>query len=219
MESQNIAKNLYQRIAAVMQDVQRLQKDKQVGENNYAYKAMSEEKVTSVIRAAMITHGLVILPVGQSHSLTDYSRLQKVVSISAVDVTYKLVNVDNPAEFEMIVSSGTGVDSQDKGVGKAMTYSMKYALLRLFMIPTGNDPDEVHNTELDKQQQAALDAAMVDQKRQVAEAIAKMNTVCISVDDLSMLKATLPDFVIKHPDYVKAGTQRYNQIASQPVKA
>jgi hypothetical protein len=62
------------------------------------------------------------------------------------------VNVDNPSEFEILASSGTGVDPQDKGVGKAMTYSYKYLLLRTFAIPTGEDPDKVHNGELEKQQ-------------------------------------------------------------------
>ena len=62
------------------------------------------------------------------------------VSLSTVDVKYKLVNIDKPSEFEIIASSGTGVDPQDKGVGKAMTYSLKYALMRAFLIPTGEDP-------------------------------------------------------------------------------
>ncbi|GAC1372605.1 MAG: hypothetical protein NVS3B25_07180 [Hymenobacter sp.] len=151
-------KNLYQRMKAVMEDVKRLQKDKQVGSGNYAYKAMSEEKVATTLRTAMIQHGLVIFPIEQHHSLVDYTRAGRggeatMVSLSTVDVKYKLVNVDNPSEFEIIASSGTGVDPQDKGVGKAMTYSMKYALMRAFLIPTGDDPDDVHNEELARQQQ------------------------------------------------------------------
>ena len=157
-------KNLYQRMSAVMQDVKRLQKDKQVGSGNYAYKAMSEEKVATTLRNAMIEHGLVIFPIEQLHSLVDYTRPGRngdasIISLSTVDVKYKLVNTDNPAEFEIIASSGTGVDPQDKGVGKAMTYSMKYALMRAFLIPTGEDPDDVHNEDLQRQQQAAADAA------------------------------------------------------------
>ena len=47
------------------------------------------------------------------------------------------------------MSSGTGVDTQDKGVGKAMTYAYKYLLLRTFAIPTGEDPDKISSAELD----------------------------------------------------------------------
>ena len=159
-------KNLYQRMSAVMQDVKRLQKDKNVGSGNYAYKAMSEEKVATTLRTAMIEHGLVIFPVEQAHTLVDYTRHGRngeptTVSLSTVDVKYKLVNIDNPAEFEILASSGTGVDPQDKGVGKAMTYSMKYALMRAFLIPTGEDPDDVHNEELARQQASAKKAPAV----------------------------------------------------------
>ena len=151
------SKNLYQRMIAVMDDVKRLQKDKQVGSGSYAYKAVSEEKVATTMRNAFIQHGLVIFPVSQVHRLTDYTRPGRggelsIISLSSVDVVYKLVNVDNPAEYELIASSGTGVDNQDKGVGKAMTYSMKYALMRAFLIPTGEDPDDVHNEDLARQQ-------------------------------------------------------------------
>ena len=152
--------NLHQRIRAVMMDVRRLQKDKQVGSGDYSYKAMSEEKVTSVVRNAMIDHGLTLIPVAQVHAMHDYQRLDRngkttIVSLSTVDVTYKLTNVDNPAEFETVCSSGTGVDPQDKGVGKAMTYAYKYAMLRAFAIPTGADPDDVHNDDLAAAQAAA----------------------------------------------------------------
>lgn len=158
------SRNLYQRMAAVMEDVKRLQKDKQVGSGNYAYKAVSDEKVSTTMRNAFIQHGLVIFPVSQTHSLTDYTRPGRggeasIISLSTVDVVYKLVNVDNPTEFELLCGSGTGVDPQDKGVGKAQTYAMKYALMRAFLIPTGEDPDDVHNEDLQRQQQAAADAA------------------------------------------------------------
>ena len=146
--------NLYQRIHAIMGDVRRLQKDKAVGSGNFSYKAMSEEKVVTALREAMLRHGVVMFPIEQQHSLNDLHRENgKIVSLSTVDVRYKLANVDKMDEFEIIASSGTGVDSQDKGVGKAMTYSFKYALLRTFMVPTGNDPDDVHNDVLEKEQE------------------------------------------------------------------
>ncbi|TGE29761.1 ERF family protein [Hymenobacter metallicola] len=160
-------KNLYQRIRAVMEDVEYLQKDKEVSTGGAgSYKALSEETVTKNVREAMIRHGLVILPIGQEHHLVDHVRGPgKVVSLTTVNTQYKIVNVDNPTEFEILASSGTGVDSQDKGVGKAMTYSYKYLLLRTFGIATGRDADSVGNAELEREQalaaQKAIDAAIL----------------------------------------------------------
>jgi len=152
--------NLYQRISKVMQDIEYLAKDDTVGTGKSSYKAVTEEKVTGAVRTSLIKNGLVILPIEQhtEEVFTEYEKLnydkkleKKQRLLTRVDVKYKIVNVDNPVEFEILASSGSGVDSQDKGVGKAMTYSYKYMLLRTFAIPTGEDPDKTSNQELDKQ--------------------------------------------------------------------
>lgn len=132
--------NLYQKIHAVMQDVEYLQKDDAIKFGNTSYKAISEEKVTSTVRESLLKNGLVIMPVEQHHS--------REGTLSTVDTKYKIVDIDT-GNYEIIVSSGTGADTQDKGVGKAMTYSYKYLLLRTFAIPTGEDPDKISSAELD----------------------------------------------------------------------
>jgi hypothetical protein len=133
--------NLWQKINAVMQDVQYLAKDDKVEFGTTKYKAISEEKVTSSVRESLVKNGLVIMPIEQEHI--------KEGNLSTVNVKYKILNIENPQEFEIIASSGTGVDTQDKGVGKAMTYAYKYMLLRTFAIPTGEDPDKISSAELD----------------------------------------------------------------------
>lgn len=133
--------NLYQKISAVMKDVEYLSKDDAIEFKSTKYKAISEEKVTSTVRASLIKHGLIILPIEQEHKRVD--------TLTTVDVKYKIIDIDT-GEFEILASSGTGADTQDKGVGKAMTYSYKYLLLRSFAIPTGEDPDKVSSAELDE---------------------------------------------------------------------
>lgn len=143
--------NIYQKIAAVMQDVQYLCKDDRVEFGNTKYKAISEEKVTSTVRESLIKNGIVIIPVEQAH--------HREGTLSTVDVSYRVQNVDDPEDFIVAKSSGTGADTQDKGVGKAMTYAYKYLLLRTFAIPTGEDPDKVSSAELDDKAKKAAEAA------------------------------------------------------------
>lgn len=123
-----------------MKDIEYLNKDDAIKFGTTSYKAISEEKVTSTVRASLLTHGLVIMPVEQEHT--------KEGNLTTVNTRYKIVDIDT-GQYETIVSSGTGVDTQDKGVGKAMTYSYKYLLLRTFAIPTGEDPDKISSAELD----------------------------------------------------------------------
>lgn len=151
--------NLYQRISKVMQEIEYLTKDDTVGKGQSAYRAITEEKVTTAVRCSMIKNGLVILPIEQTstesfneYEKESYGKIEKKQRLmSSVNVKYKIVNIDKPDEFEILASSGSGVDSQDKGIGKAMTYSYKYMLLRTFAIPTGEDPDKVSSQDLDEQ--------------------------------------------------------------------
>ncbi|PNQ83088.1 ERF family protein [Paenibacillus sp. F4] len=153
--SEEVKLNLFQKISAVMRDVEYLSKDDKVEFGNTKYKAISEEKVTSAVRASLIKHGLIVLPIKQVHT--------KEGNLSTVDVDYKIIDIDT-GDHEIIVSSGTGADTQDKGVGKAMTYSYKYLFLRTFAIPTGEDPDKISSAELDEKQRIERE------KKEAAEA-------------------------------------------------
>lgn len=142
-----------------MEDIRYLQKDDKVITNKSTqagYKAISEEKVTGEVRKALITHGVVIIPIEQLHSRTDdhivdnYGKA-KISRLSTVDTKYRIQNIDDIEDYVIAVSSGTGVDTQDKGVGKAMTYSYKYLLLRTFAIPTGEDPDKTSSDIIDEE--------------------------------------------------------------------
>ena len=145
-EETNKKLNLYQKIANIMSDVQYLKKDDSIEYKTTRYKAISEEKVTSTIRVALMEQGIVIIPIEQEHFRTD--------TLTTVNVKYRIQNTDCPDDYIIAVSSGTGVDTQDKGVGKAMTYAYKYLLLRTFAIPTGEDPDKISSAELDDKKKA-----------------------------------------------------------------
>lgn len=133
--------NIYEKISAIMEDIQYLSKDDMVQFNSTKYKALSEEKVTSIMRAELLKHRLIVYPISQVSS--------RIGTITHIDVVYRMVNVDAPEEFIEISSCGDGADTQDKGSGKAMTYAFKYMWLRTFALPTGEDPDKISSAELD----------------------------------------------------------------------
>ena len=151
--------NVFQRISKVMSDVEYLAKDDMVVTNTKTgagYKAISEEKVTNEVRKALIKYGLVIIPVEmkvdrEDEVLKDYQGNEKVNRITTADVIYRIQNIDDKDDYIMAVSSGTGVDTQDKGIGKAMTYAYKYLLLRTFAIPTGEDTDKISSNVYSEQ--------------------------------------------------------------------
>lgn len=143
--------NIYQKISEVMKKVEYLTKDDKVEFGTTKYKAISEEKVTSTIREQLVNLGIVILPVKQDATVTELMRTDKSVNQRAdVHTVYRIQNIDDTEDYILVESNGSGVDTQDKAVGKAMTYAYKYMLLRSFAIPTGEDPDKIASAETDE---------------------------------------------------------------------
>ena len=148
---------VYEKILNVMNEVGYLNKDGfvETGKGK-GYKALTDEKVLTAIRPVMVKHRLIMLPVGMDHrradeKVKDYQGNEKTNRITDVNMTFRIINVDDPKDYVEVVSSGTGVDTQDKGVGKAMTYAKKYAILNSFLIPSGEDTDQISSDKYTEQ--------------------------------------------------------------------
>ena len=158
------AKTVYEKILAVMSAVNYLNKDGfvETGKGK-GYKALTDEKVLAAVRPALVAAGLVILPVKMEQQRTDeqvkaYDGSTKTNRITDVSVTYRIINVEDPKDYVEVVSAGTGVDTQDKGIGKAMTYAKKYAILNSFLIPSGEDTDQISSDKYTEQLMGAAPA-------------------------------------------------------------
>ena len=173
--------NIYEKMLEVMKAIQYLNKDDRVEYKSTKYRAMSEEKVTTTVRKELLRQGLVVFPIEQSVSQNG--------TITTTNTVYKMVNVENPEEFVILASSGQGADTQDKGVGKAMTYSFKYMLLRTFAIPTGEDPDKISSDQIDDDEDIAkikkiLEDTETDVTKFLYAMSSKFGTKVNSVDDM-----------------------------------
>lgn len=133
--------NLIEKIAYIMTQVEYLKKDDKVEFGKTTYKAMSEEKVTTIMHKQLADNKIIVYPVKMDH--------RRDGIITHVDVIYRMVNAEDPNDYIEIASCGDGADTQDKGSGKAMTYAYKYMWLRTFAIPTGEDPDKIASAEID----------------------------------------------------------------------
>ena len=132
--------NIYEKINAIMENVESLQKDGKVAFGTTKYNFLSEAKTTAEMRKQLVKYKLVILPIGVEE--------KKEGSITQGKYTYKVVNAENPEEFIILESGGQGHDSADKGSGKASSYAYKYLMWRTFAIPSNDDPDMVSSDEI-----------------------------------------------------------------------
>lgn len=140
--------NIYERMAAITQEITAVAKNLNVGIGKGQYKAVGEADVLSAVKPIEIKHGVYSFPL--SRNVVDSGIIENVkdngyVSKSQflrVATTYRFVNLDDPDDFIDMTTFGDGVDTQDKAPGKAMTYSDKYALLKAYKIITGDDSDQ-----------------------------------------------------------------------------
>ena len=142
MEPRDTTLNIYQRMHAVMGRITYIEKT-QIDSGDGRYEAVLSEEVVRALRSAMLAVGLVIYPVDMKRHRED-ERLDGITNhMTEVDMVYRIQNIDDPNDFVEVVSSGAGVDIQDKGVGKAMTYAYKYMAIQSFALARGNDPDRI----------------------------------------------------------------------------
>jgi hypothetical protein len=122
--------NLHQRMAAVMREVTYIQKETKQG---MQYKIVSHDKVTAKVRPALLANGVIYYPI-RCDTAQNGNRTE-------CNMTVRFANIDDPQDFIDVESCGHGIDTQDKGPGKAQSYAVKYALLKALGLETGDDAD------------------------------------------------------------------------------
>lgn len=143
-------KNIFQKMLAITSDLSIVAKNLEVGFGANKYKATGEADVLAAIKPLEEKYGIYSYPVKREILETAELEIKSGTKnlFLRIATTYRFVNTENPSEFIEITSYGDGVDSQDKSVGKAMTYSDKYALMKAYKIITGDDPDQNLSEEL-----------------------------------------------------------------------
>jgi len=151
--------NLAKAILCVMKDVKGIDKTLTVGSGNSSYKGVPDQEVKKILGESMAKNGLCVLPI-EIDEQTQIDRWEEVDTYSKeipkpmkqkqsvfTKVKTKYLLLHESGESQVIVGYGHGVDSQDKGAGKATTYALKYAMLYSFFVPTGkiDDTDTDHS--------------------------------------------------------------------------
>lgn len=199
--------NLYQKIQAVSNEIKNIEKNMTVGRGNYAYKAVQDIDVVLEVKKAETTYGLISIPLRQDLVKSEIVRVMKdgggesIQYVDIVKMTLRIVNLDKPEEYVEVESFGRGLDSADKGFGKASTYARKYALLNAYKIATGEDPDDTKSKE-----QAAVKKP--DEKKiEVANFLLSDSKVCTSTLQ-RFCKGTIEELDDKEIDYIYQGMRK-----------
>ena len=146
--------NIYQKLSAITTELSTVAKNLEVGVGQNKYKAVGEADVLKAVKPLEAQYGVYSYPCSRkiiesgTIESTTYKGEVKKSLFERIETVYRFVNTEKPDEYIEITTYGDGIDSQDKSVGKAMTYADKYALLKAYKIITGEDPDQNESEDL-----------------------------------------------------------------------
>ena len=147
--------NIYQRINAVMKDVQYVQRDARVTGGGQNYSAVTHDQVVSAVRASMVKNGIVIDPnqvKGEFLVLRDVNATPQPIKMGLYSGWYdiSLVNIDDPTDRTTSRVEAHAMDNGDKAPGKALTYAVKQFVVKRFYFETGeNDESRAEQADID----------------------------------------------------------------------
>lgn len=175
--------NIFQRMSAVTKDLETVAKNLSV-DTGYgkSYKAVSERDIIDAVKPVEIKYGVYSYPFKrdllESQLLESENKNGKRTQFyTRIETTYRFVNVDKPEEYIDITSFSVGLDSGDKGDGKAMTYGDKYALMKAYKISTGDDPDAKASEDAVYKKSGAPSRLASDSARKTISDLCKMMKV------------------------------------------
>lgn len=143
--------NIFEKMSAVTNELQTVAKNLTVQQSaKSSYKAVSERDILDAVKPLECKYGIYSYPYSRKvlesqllESENEYNGkvTRKTTLMTRIETVYRFVNIEKPEEYIETTTFAEGMDSQDKGSGKAMTYGDKYALMKAYKISTGDDPD------------------------------------------------------------------------------
>jgi hypothetical protein len=159
---------LARKLAEVMAAVERIPKN---GWNDFhKYHYATEADTVEAIRGELAQRQIVLLPAITAMHRDGVGDKGQVLTTLEMEFTF----IDGESgELETRPWLGSGTDKEDKGAYKAMTGGQKTFLLKAFLVPTGDDPEQEGKTQAPPRQAAQPSGSTVLTRKQTAPAAAQ----------------------------------------------
>ena len=199
--------NIFEKLLGITSEIKNVNKNLEVGVGKNSYKAVGEADVLSAVKQLEQKYKVYSYPC--KREVIDRAILETEKEYNGnvsrsnqiflrIETTYRFVNIEDPEDYIEITTYGDGIDTQDKAVGKAMTYADKYALLKAYKIITGDDPDQEHSPDTAKYTQRTDDRKATPKQIEILANVYKGENLTKllkangveRIEDISMTKAS-----------------------------
>lgn len=140
----------------IMSDVDAIKKEKKNQQQGFMFRGIDD--MMNSLHGLFAKHGVFIIPIVESYDVKERPTKSGGINyFTHAVITFNFTAQDG--SFISIKNVGEAMDSGDKGMNKAMSIALKYALMQAFLIPTEDiaDPDaEVAEETKDTNLETAL---------------------------------------------------------------
>lgn len=134
--------NIHQRINAVMAEVDYIKKDKKISMGSGGFSVTGHDAITGLIHPMLVKHGINVIPT--------FQEMTQEGNRTHLKMGFDWTNIDDPKDLVHQDWQGYGIDTSDKGPGKAASYIQRMATLKFLHIETGDKTLEEHDTQFKK---------------------------------------------------------------------
>ena len=132
---------IYPAMGRIMREIGAVGKTQRNTQQNFNFRGIDD--VMNELHLLFARNGVVLVPNERSYTV-DEKRTDKgsILYFTKLEVDFHFISCEDSSEV-MIHCYGEAMDSADKGLNKAKSVALKYALLQAFLIPTvePKDPD------------------------------------------------------------------------------
>lgn len=187
-----LVKSLYEKMAKVRDSMDRIPKN---GYNSYHdYHYATEDDITTHLRQELKDNNLATSVSTKSIVFEENTAGKGKSYITTVNMIINVVDLDTGYK-ESFSWYGHGEDKGDKGIYKAYTGSIKYWLMKNFLLSTGDDPekDDKDDPEKDEEKKGKKKNDVKKKRGDYEDAKKRIKDVA-NIKELESLKVYLNQF-------------------------
>lgn len=140
-------KQIYEAIANIMRKVKAIDKTRKNQQQGFMFRGIDD--VMNELHTLFAEEGVFILPKVQSFDVSEkvtekfdtYTKQTKKSILYYTRATIEFHFTAKDGSEVVAINVGEAMDSGDKGMNKAMSIALKYALMQMLLIPTAEDKD------------------------------------------------------------------------------
>lgn len=143
MEQSTPPPKIYSAIVAIMGETKAITKSEFNQQQRFRFRGI--DNVMNELHGLFAKHGVFILPQTKVFDVSEkVTKNGTIMYYTRATIAYRFVTDDG--SYVETVTVGEAMDSGDKGMNKAMSIALKYALMQMLLIPTEEDKDPDRTT-------------------------------------------------------------------------